>query len=942
MNNLTADRLYNLLPYVYRQRDADQGEPLRALLAVMESQLSAIQADIDGLYDNWFIETCAEWVVPYIGDLLGVHGLYPLSPGVFTQRPYVANTLGYRRRKGTVAVIEQLAHDIAGWPARAVEFFSLLSTTQNVNHVRPASLRTPDLRDTNALELLGGPFEQAAYTVDVRHIDDAQGKYNIPNVGLFLWRLQSYPVTATNPWALASPAGRYTFSPLGNDAPLFNAPQSQAEGEGRPQEQNVPGELRRRALYDELEARRQDLTAGNTPESIYFGENPVLSVYVDGKTLRPEEIQICDLSGWEAPGWQPPASRTYHQPDGTSFATQVGVDPALGRLAFLQGITVKPLQTSYAYGFSGDLGGGPYDRRRLATPPGQPQPTDPDTIANPGALDALIHVPSGAITTLTQALAAWDQHAHPRAVIQIDDSRTYTETLAITFDGGAELVIQAANEQRPVLVGDVTVSRATSIEQLVLNGLLIAGQLQIQDNLGELSISHSTLAPGWTLVAGQPQISDRPSLVVAATNNVLQLQIDHSITGRLLLPTEMTSLTIADSILDSPFGRGPAAYTPALVSGDLTTFPALSSAAPSLTVRIGEDGPKTVVLSPKPTTLESARAALQAAIRAASPSPAFTNSSVVAVDDRLVILPGLPDAITLDAPATHPPDPTLGELRLDAASSLSVMALVSAYLGVFPALTSATPALNVTIGAEGPHPVALTPKPTTLAQTSDELQAAIRAASTSIAFTGAIVGIVGTQLFVLPGASGVAVLFTIAPADSTTLAQLGLATGRPAVAANDAGDQPGPPASLQRVTIFGAVHVRQLTQAAEVIFVDAAVAERHQVGCVRFSYVPDDLSLTPRRYRCQPDSALNGVTDPAQQAAIRMRLEPALTSTRYGDPAYAQLGLACANEIRTGAEDGSEMGGFSFLKQPQRESNLRTALSDYLRFGLETGLFYLA
>ena len=71
----TTERLYNLLPAVYRQRDAVQGESLRAFLAVIESELQVIEADIDGLYDNWFIETCDEWVVPYIGDLLGIGGL---------------------------------------------------------------------------------------------------------------------------------------------------------------------------------------------------------------------------------------------------------------------------------------------------------------------------------------------------------------------------------------------------------------------------------------------------------------------------------------------------------------------------------------------------------------------------------------------------------------------------------------------------------------------------------------------------------------------------------------------------------------------------------------------------------------------------------------------------------------------------------------------------
>jgi len=69
-------------------------------------------------------------------------------------------------------------------------------------------------------------------------------------------------------------------------------------------------------------------------------------------------------------------------------------------------------------------------------------------------------------------------------------------------------------------------------------------------------------------------------------------------------------------------------------------------------------------------------------------------------------------------------------------------------------------------------------------------------------------------------------------------------------------------------------------------------------------------------------------------------LIPLFTSTTYGQPGYAQLDLGCSPEIRSGAEDGSEMGAFSFLKQPQREANLRTALSEYLRFGLEAGFYF--
>ena len=41
-----------------------------------------------------------------------------------------------------------------------------------------------------------------------------------------------------------------------------------------------------------------------------------------------------------------------------------------------------------------------------------------------------------------------------------------------------------------------------------------------------------------------------------------------------------------------------------------------------------------------------------------------------------------------------------------------------------------------------------------------------------------------------------------------------------------------------------------------------------------------------------------------------------------------------------GADDGGEMGVLHALFQPQRETNLRVRLDEYLRFGLHAGFFY--
>ena len=78
----------------------------------------------------------------------------------------------------------------------------------------------------------------------------------------------------------------------------------------------------------------------------------------------------------------------------------------------------------------------------------------------------------------------------------------------------------------------------------------------------------------------------------------------------------------------------------------------------------------------------------------------------------------------------------------------------------------------------------------------------------------------------------------------------------------------------------------------------------------------------------------------AERERAAARMFPAFVATALGEPAYFQLAGGTADEIRTGAEDGAEMGVWRHLRQPQREDNLRTSLITYLRFGLEAGGFF--
>jgi hypothetical protein len=159
--------------------------------------------------------------------------------------------------------------------------------------------------------------------------------------------------------------------------------------------------------------------------------------------------------------------------------------------------------------------------------------------------------------------------------------------------------------------------------------------------------------------------------------------------------------------------------------------------------------------------------------------------------------------------------------------------------------------------------------------------------------------------------------------------------------------------------VLGLVYATEMPLASETIFSDPPRVERRQVGCVRFSYVPAG-ARTPRQYRCQPDqevarrleeaerlaSTQSRTLLPGEREAIRIATEratvPTFTAARYGQPGYGQLARACPAPIRTGAEDDGEIGAFHFLQQAQRLQNLRASLDEYLRFGLEAGVFLVS
>lgn len=507
---MSADRLFDLLPVHVRARDDGL---LEALLSAVAGELDILEHDTDELYASWFIETCPEWVVPYLADLVGVP---ELPPPTASRRAFVANTVAYRRRKGTVGVIEQVARDVTGWPAVAVEYYRLLAAAAHTNHVRLDRPATADLRDQGRLEAVVPPL---AHTADVRHIASGRGRHNIGHVGVLLFDDQVYDVTCP-----ARDVGDgWTAHPVGWDAPLYAAPTAEAGIEAAATEENLPVPLRPRRLHGLL-------AAGNPP----------LAVEVDGQQLAAERLRVCGLDDLAAlPGWQ------------------VMVDPVRGRLhPYFDGAPTAPdtLSTTHVYGAGADVGAGTYDRAASHA-----DALADDPFPGEAGVRAQVEADASIAGAVSEVAAGWAGGTH---VVSIPDSGTYAEDVSVHVPEATRLVLVAAAWPdrvlgpgevlppqpgvyaplgvRPHLRGTLRVT-GDGGSAVVLDGLLVEGDVIVgPGSLASLTLAHCT-------VTGEVRIGAGP----VATNPGVRVRVLRSITGGLRFGPGAAVLQVRDSVVDS-------------------------------------------------------------------------------------------------------------------------------------------------------------------------------------------------------------------------------------------------------------------------------------------------------------------------------------------------------------------------------------------------------
>jgi hypothetical protein len=484
-----ADRLWQLIPAVYRTMDAGPAPgapgPLQELVNRIGAQAAVVRRSIDRLSENQSIETCDDWVIPYIGDLVATRLVSCLDAAA--QRIDVAKTIYYRRRAGTVGLLEELAADIASRDARVVEFFRRMGRTRHsfdpplsysiesaidgpigftgrkleiAEGLIGAYSKTPmggfaDLRNAYAAGNAGTAFDEYAYTADLRAGGQTLGHFNIRNLGVFLWWLQAFPISAATPVSNGATPPCFTFDPTGREIPLF-APSQRVDEAGAWGEHWVsPSEW-------ELPVAIRETLWNTVPKKLY------------STAFEPQAFSVGLLAG------------------GTGAAVpraQLSIYPQRGCFSYSGYAPSDNLAVCYNFGLLSEIGAGGYDSAILSA------------LALP---EATVSIAGGDAAKLNNALQAVASSSN----LEFADSLTYAgPTQTLTVPDGATVAVSAQSGERPVLrwagaapqswtiVGNAVSAVAPTV--LVLEGILMQGaDIVLQGAFDTVYLRMMTLDPG--------------------------------------------------------------------------------------------------------------------------------------------------------------------------------------------------------------------------------------------------------------------------------------------------------------------------------------------------------------------------------------------------------------------------------------------------------------
>jgi hypothetical protein len=547
-----AEKLWQLLPSIYRAQDSDSFDrngPLREIVNRIGAQAAILRRSIDRLWEDQAIETCDDWVIPYIGDLLATNLVTSL--GARGQRLDVAKTIYYRRRKGTVALLEEITHDITQWNVRVVEFFRRMGRTRHdFDPEIGLASETDDPGDAQRLQIaeglvgklthsaIGGwadlrnvygatkahtAFDEFFHASDFRRGRGMVGWHNMPRLGVFLWRLRSFGVGQSIPVKVQGCDGHYTFDPTGRDIPLFAEAARPFDDQWiSPQEWQQPAPISKSLL---------DLALADPEnEPLYAAIDPADHV----------SVLLNSLGVFLKRG----TSYNLVPPNQLVFDLELA-DPQRGRFKTVGLPPADPVFVTYHYGFSSTIGAGSYDRRVLKGEP-IPKPGPPQDV-------------SGGRNDLATKLSA----TGAQGTVSINDFLTYDAVSNMT--GIDQVTLMAHNETRPVIrLASPTqwILAGNDGSTLYLDGLFLSGaDIVLQGKFDQVVVNCCSFDPGEADSTGEPGriyalAADGRNLVPSilwVEADVRILKVNRSLTGpiRTRAGGKIETLLVTDSIVQA-------------------------------------------------------------------------------------------------------------------------------------------------------------------------------------------------------------------------------------------------------------------------------------------------------------------------------------------------------------------------------------------------------
>lgn len=524
------EKLWGLLPAAYRALGMPaegESEALRELLRRIGASAAELRRQMDRLWMDQSIETADDRIIPFIADLLATRLVSAMD--VRGQRRDVAKTIYYRRRAGTVALLEELAEDVASVESRVVEGFRRLGRTRHLFDPRigeapfftsgkiapPPDVgqglqglytRTPmggyaDLRNQFGAAQAHSAFDEFAHTADFRLGRRNVGWHAIPKAEVFLWWLRSVPVVESTPVEYVTCPGQYTFDPAGREVPLFaQRTESGRYGEDwtSPDAWRVPAPVSRYLWY-----------------------------------AQSDKLYGSSLAVWEG-------DRLPNQGYRAVEMERLVINPERGRFrrrAASPAFVANNVHVSWAYGFGGNIGAG-----ALAPREERPTAASIEIDDHPAGLAAAIGALGGEDSIVLRRSITYDRPSD--------------------VDVKVRLGVVAGTSQRPVVRWPQAPSGGWRITgeagaELVFEGVHFVGTpIAIEGEFKRVSFRCCTLDPG-TAGSTTAYAAAADGVTLAPTRlfvhaDVGELSFERCILGPIdARSANLTTLSISDSIVQS-------------------------------------------------------------------------------------------------------------------------------------------------------------------------------------------------------------------------------------------------------------------------------------------------------------------------------------------------------------------------------------------------------